>query len=96
MEPVEVQVQGDSVRLRVGSQTLIVRREEAARIAAMLSAAVSGDPAPMRYRNWDPDEDRSLREMVLDGLDSLEIARRTGRSAGAVRSRRQKLGIFDE
>ena len=52
--------------------------------------------APARSMAWSREEERALREGYLNGLELAELARRHGRTVGAVRTRLIRLGlIFD-
>ena len=57
------------------------------------SPAASGHTPP---RAWSKEEERALREGYLNGLELAELARRHGRTMGAIRTRLIRLGlIFD-
>ena len=71
-------------------------------IAAYAAAHPENSPvkvvpaAPDRARAWSKAEERALREGYLNGLELSELARRHGRTVGAVRTRLVRLGlIFD-
>ncbi len=71
------------------------------------SAAVPGQPKaysgdevrqehPRAYEPWTADEERQLEQLHSSGVDIPEIAARLGRRPGAIQSRLNRLGRYDE
>lgn len=50
---------------------------------------------PQAYAPWSQDEDAQLRREFEEGVPLDEIARRHGRTLGAIRARLSKLGVAD-
>ena len=61
-----------------------------------VKAASPATPVHTPPRAWSKEEERALREGYLNGLELAELARRHGRTMGAIRTRLIRLGlIFD-
>lgn len=71
------------------------KRPKSEQWKAQLSARnrARGHRPPPPHPEWTKDEDRRLRQLVVEGLTDREIAQRIGRPLHGVRCRRRALGV---